>query len=242
MNLNGMICSEYNEIGNRFFATLLNTSISDISKLDGSMLCLETDDGTKTYYGGYSITGIELAENNAFTVRFIKSMNDQTRSAIDAVNANYEFMNNSIAELSNNTRSMAIAMQYSMRDAAKYIKDSEAVNVLNYISTWKAGQKYEKGQFLTYSDRYFRVSQDHTSQDTWHPGDAGTEALYYEIVIASDGIIVWKQPNGEYDAPDKGDLRHYPDADSPVYISKVDGNAYDPVTYPANWELYSENE
>lgn len=77
-----------------------------------------------------------------------------------------------------------------------------------------------------------------TTSSIWHPGDENTESLFYEIVIAPDGIIVWEQPLGEYNAPDKGDLRHYPDADSPIYRSLIDDNAYSPEVYPDGWELY----
>ena len=57
------------------------------------------------------------------------------------------------------------------------------------------------------------------------------------IVIADDGIIVWSQPSGSYNTPNKGDLRHYPDADSPIYKSLIDGNTYSPDTYPDGWEI-----
>ena len=85
---------------------------------------------------------------------------------------------------------------------------------------------------------YVGEEQRLTTSSVWHPGDVGTESLFYEIRIAPDGIIVWSQPFGEYNAPDKGDLRHYPDSNSPIYRSLIDNNAYSPEAYPAGWELY----
>lgn len=34
----------------------------------------------------------------------------------------------------------------------------------------------------------------------------------------------------------KGDKVHYPDADSFVYTSTMDGNVWSPDEYPAGWE------
>ena len=68
------------------------------------------------------------------------------------------------------------------------------------------------------------------------PGDPGTESLFYEIKIASDGIIIWQQPRGEFDAPDKGDLRWYPDENGFIYESLIDDNAFSPEAYPAGWK------
>lgn len=121
------------------------------------------------------------------------------------------------------------------------VSDTTVSNVTDYIPRYiEDGHQYKKGDPFVYNGRYFRASQDITTSSIWHPGDAGTESLFYEIRIAPDGIIVWSQPFGEYNAPDKGDLRHYPDADSPIYRSLIDDNAYSPEVYPDGWELYEE--
>lgn len=59
------------------------------------------------------------------------------------------------------------------------------------------------------------------------------------IRIAPDGIIVWSTVFGGYNAPDAGDLRHYPDADGPVYKSLIDGNSWSPDAYLQGWEVVS---
>lgn len=119
------------------------------------------------------------------------------------------------------------------------VSDTTVSNITDYIPRYiEDGHQYKKGDPFVYNGRYFRASQDITTSSVWHPGDVGTESLFYEIRIAPDGIIVWSQPFGEYNAPDKGDLRHYPDPDSPIYRSLIGNNAYSPDEYPDGWELY----
>lgn len=91
------------------------------------------------------------------------------------------------------------------------------------------GHGYKVGDSFAYDSRTWRVAQAHTSQPQWVPGQ-GTDSLYYEIVIAQDGILVWRQPTGAHDAPGMGALRHYPDADGPVYESRREGNVSVPGT------------
>lgn len=118
-------------------------------------------------------------------------------------------------------------------------KDSALAPVMRYAPDYvPEGHAYEKGEvFKTEDGRCWRVSQDFTSQAQWVLGGAGLDALFYSITIAPDGVIVWAQPRGEFDAPDKGDERHYPDADGPVYVSLVNDNAYSPDAVPDNWQL-----
>lgn len=117
------------------------------------------------------------------------------------------------------------------------ISDSRVAEIYTLLPEWKVGKEYVKGECFEYQGKTFRTSQTTTSQEIYPPGSDGTMSLYYEIVIASDGIIVWEQPRGEFDAPDKGDLRHYPDAEGPVYESTIDGNTWAPDTYPDGWTL-----
>lgn len=101
------------------------------------------------------------------------------------------------------------------------------------------GHSYKVDDSFTYDGRTWRVALAHTSQPQWKPGDIGTESLYFEIVIAPDGVLVWRRPTGAHDAPGMGVLRHYPDADGPIYESKRDGN----ISVPGAdewWSLYGE--
>lgn len=133
---------------------------------------------------------------------------------------------------------VASFMTLSMPMVAPTAKDSALAPVMKYAPKYvTSGHDYKKGEVFSYGGTFWRVSQDFTSQEQWKPGGAGLDALFYEIQIAEDGVIVWAQPRGEFDAPDTGDLRHYPDAEGPVYRSLIDGNSYSPDTYPQGWEL-----
>lgn len=96
------------------------------------------------------------------------------------------------------------------------------------------GHSYKVGDSFAYNDKTWRVAQAHTSQPQWVPGQ-GTDSLYFEIVIAPDGILVWRQPAGAHDAPGMGVKRHYPDADGPIYESRRDGN----VSVPGSDEWWT---
>ena len=114
--------------------------------------------------------------------------------------------------------------------------ETEIADVSALLPDWVPdGHEYRQGDAFQWEKRTWRASQNTTSQSIYPPDVS--EALYYEIVIAPDGIIVYRAAHGQYDSVRKGELRHYPDADGPVYRSKVDWNAYAPDVVPANWEL-----
>lgn len=244
MELNGIQCEKYSQQGNRFEVTLVNTNVSKISELDGQTLCITKTETDKVYFGGYTIVGIDLYEEHRYLVRFLKSVSDLTEIAIEAANSNIEtlqekiqIIESNVQNTSNEVTSVSLMAPYIMPIISPSINDSTIITFKHFFPEWSVNHDYKQGESLTYNNKYFRVSQDHTSQEQWVPGSTGTESLYYEIVIANDGIIVWSQPSGSYNAPNKGDLRHYPNADSPIYRSLIDGNAYSPDTYPAGWEI-----
>lgn len=123
--------------------------------------------------------------------------------------------------------------------------DASVAALSPFYSEWNGNSVfYKKGTPFYYvigeEVRYFRASQDTTSTTVYKPGDPGTESIYYEFWIAPDGIEIWQEVKGEYNAPDKGDRVHYPDADGPIYESLVNDNSYSPDVYPANWKKVSD--
>ena len=118
------------------------------------------------------------------------------------------------------------------------MSDTEVVSVDTLLPDWVPdGHDYKQGEPFQWDMRAWRASQPITSQSIYPPDCS--EALYYEIKIAPDGIIVYRPCTGQHDAVRAGELRHYPDADGPVYRSKVDYNAYSPDVRPDDWELVS---
>lgn len=124
-------------------------------------------------------------------------------------------------------------MQVATMDLTSY-NASQVASFRDYWPEWKEGVSYKQNDCVRYDGRYWRVSQDTTSQGIYPPGTS--ESLYYEVELAPDGIIVYRPCHGEYDMVRAGERRHYPDAEGPVYLAKVD-TAYDPDAVPGNWEL-----
>lgn len=125
-------------------------------------------------------------------------------------------------------------MQVSAMSLAD-MTDTEVAEVDTFLPDWVPdGHGYRQRDAFQWGNRTWRVSQDLTSQSIYPPDSS--EALYYEIVIAPDGIIVYRECHGDYDKVFKGERRHYPDADGPVYEA-LDDMAYSPGAYPEGWKL-----
>lgn len=229
MYANNLNCAKIMYSGNDLLLTINESNFGSLSALDTDVIKVIRDDGRIEYYGGYYITFVE-EENSKYVVHMKRNPPEFIESAINAIHSNVSVIQST---MDFNTNFEKLVMQ----QISTSLTDSEISNFKVYFPEWKVDFDYKTGQIFTYDSKYYRVSQDHTSQEQWTPGSVGTESLYYEIVIADDGIIVWSQPSGSYNAPNKGDLRHYPNADSPIYKSLIDGNAYSPDTYPAGWEI-----
>ena len=132
----------------------------------------------------------------------------------------------------------AIARMQVMTMDLEAQPSSAVAEFRDYWPEWRPDTAYGFQQPLQYGGSYFRTSQALTSSSTYPPGSS--ESLYYEGEIAPDGVIMYRTCHGSYDAVQKGETRHYPDADGPIYRSKVDNNAYSPDVVPANWELVSD--
>lgn len=139
---------------------------------------------------------------------------------------------------SSNQQLMSLAkMQVSKMDMSK-VTETEVATISSLLPDWEPNVQYARGDFMIYDGKVYRASRDLTSQSIYPPGISESE--YYEVVIAPDGIVVYRTCHGEYDAVLKGETRHYPDANGPVYRSIFDGyNAYAPDVVPDNWELVS---
>ena len=113
----------------------------------------------------------------------------------------------------------------------------EVVKFIDYWPDWKPDTAYKHNDPITYQGRKFRASKDLTSQAIYPPGTAESE--YYEVTLAPDGIIIFRQPGGAYNQIMKGEKRHYPDAEGPVYEA-LETTTYSPDAYPQHWKLVEE--
>lgn len=118
--------------------------------------------------------------------------------------------------------------------ASASLSDEDALEAVELFAVWAADTDYTVDQRVRHGDKLYRCVQGHTSQEGWEPDK--TPALWTEVAKPGE-IPVWKQPTGAQDAYNKGDKVHYPDSDSPVYVSTIDNNVWSPDAYPAGWEV-----
>lgn len=134
------------------------------------------------------------------------------------------------------TREKALQLRAMIEKASVSLPDEDALEAIELFPAWEIARLCKVGERLRYSGKLYRCEQEHTSQADWTPDK--TPALWTEVAKPGE-IPVWRQPTGAQDAYNKGDRVHYPDADGPVYESKVDNNVWSPEAYPAGWEEVS---
>ena len=124
---------------------------------------------------------------------------------------------------------------------AQTLSDEAAMEIATIYPEWETDMVYSVGTFATYGEntvgdpQLYKCVQAHTSQSDWTP-DA-VPALWVAIGLAPDEVPVWSRPTGAHDAYSIGDRVHYPDGNSPIYESLIDGNIYNPDEYPAGWKI-----
>lgn len=111
---------------------------------------------------------------------------------------------------------------------AASLTDETALNNTELFPAYQVGHAYIMGDRFRYSDKLYKVLQDHTSQADWTPDTA--VSLYVEV-SPPDTILVWKQPTGAHDAYMAGNKVHYPAENDPVYVSDIDNNTYPPDVF-----------
>lgn len=102
------------------------------------------------------------------------------------------------------------------------------------------GVKYYKEQWpnrVIFEDKFYKVEQDHTSQESWKPSDA--PSLFTEIPDPNEEWPEYKQPTHAENAYMKDDKITY---NGKHYQSNIDNNVWSPDDYPAGWRLVEEGE
>ena len=138
-----------------------------------------------------------------------------------------------------NKLQMAEQLRKALQMFAQTLPDEQAMEIATVYPEWASGVSYSIGTFVVYGingvgdPQLYKCVQVHTSQSDWTP-DA-TPALWAAIGLAPDDVPVWSRPTGAHDAYNIGDRVHYPDADSPIDESRINGNTYSPEEYPAGW-------
>ena len=125
----------------------------------------------------------------------------------------------------------AKAIRNSMNTVTANLTDEQALEVINLYMPWVVGEAVVAGDMRRDEGKLYRCIQAHTTQADWKP--ALVPALWLEVSV--EEWPEWVQPTGSEDAYNTGDKVTY---NGVKYISLVDGNVWDPVSYPAGWRVY----
>lgn len=116
--------------------------------------------------------------------------------------------------------------------------DAQAYPMRYLYPVWSSDSvEYKKDERLMYNDKFYKVLQDHTSQESWTPDAASS--LFVEISDPNVEYPEFKQPTGSHDTYQKNDKVTY---NGKKYISLIDNNAWSPDDYPAGWQLVESEE
>lgn len=136
----------------------------------------------------------------------------------------------------------------SIKDAEKKL---EALNELNILASasdedayvmrflypvWSGESVgYKQNERVIYQNKFYKVLEDHTSQEDWTPDSASS--LYVEISDPNVEYPEWRQPTNAENAYNNGDKVMY---NGKKYVSIIDANSWSPDAYPAGWKLVEE--
>ena len=111
--------------------------------------------------------------------------------------------------------------------------DEQAIVMKYLYPTWSGnGIKYKKDDRLMYNDVFYKVLQDHTSQESWTPDTASS--LFTVVGNPEEEYPEFIQPTGAHNAYAKGDKVTF---EGKKYKSLIDNNVYSPTAYPQGWSL-----
>lgn len=234
--LNGIDCSGCVTRSNRVIFTLHNTTISDVSALDGKTLNYQTKSGDPlSQFQGYELMAVGR-DGNAIQAQFMRKLYEATKASIEALETN-------LTNLQKATQASVMSLAAVIDPMASLIMradltDSEAINYISVYPEWQVGFDYKKNWIIRYGEDLYRIGQDHTSQEQWTPGADGTTALYSKIDISENGYEIWKEWDGVSGIYAKDQIVKDPTNDQ-LYISKIDNNVWGPPsTQPNYWQLY----
>lgn len=142
------------------------------------------------------------------------------------------------SQLDSVLRSQALAAVAAMPLAT--MSATEVADLDTLLPEWKPGMSLEQNDAIRRNGTVYRASQAIPETQEQYPPETAGEALYYPVEIAPDGVVVYRECHGSYDAVRLGERRHYPDASGPVYESLVDHNAYSPDVRPDDWKLVEQ--
>lgn len=255
MLLNGIRLTGYSSTEDSAQFELAETTVKDVASLDGQLLTVTDDEGGEVEaFVGYSISYIQVEDDDAIRMRAVKVMDDTTAAAIEALAQKVEAVGTKADTASTDAAdaktkageakttaeeakkaaeqagtSPSVRAASAMYVNAVALTNSQIADVRDLIEDFVPGEAYGKGLVRRWDGKYYRMAQDidATTSQTYQPG-TGTESLYTLIDLAPDGIRIWHMPTCAEDSFTFGEKCHYPDAEGPVYVSGRVGNTSTP--------------
>ena len=178
--------------------------------------------------GQYNITLVKFDVNN------VKQDVDQLSKDLQNISDAVTSMNHSIKNMENGE--LTKQQSFALSVVATSFTDEQAVQCSLLFDEWNAnGHAYKKDDRFRYKEGFYKVLQDHNSQENWAPDTASS--LYVQISNPNIEWPEWKQPTGSQDAYNAGDKVTYK---GKKYTSKIDANTWSPEDYPNGWTLVEE--
>lgn len=246
LELNGKPLASWNDNGASSYFDLYDVTLHDAwdwaKAQDDQDLVVSRDGGEVRRYGGYEITDVGMS-GDIVTVRAQRKLEPDTEAAIRALESNVatakqtaQAAMETAQEAGADPQVATIAKLTAPSIDFEAVSATDCVAIPDYTPEWEPGIKLGKNAPVMRNGQLYRASQAIESAQEQYPPETAGESLYYPVEVAPDGIIVYRACHGEYDMVRKGEKRHYPNADSPVYVALED-TAYSPDAYPQHWEL-----
>ena len=115
----------------------------------------------------------------------------------------------------------------AIEKAQKVMTDEQALECADIYPEWDGnGKVYSVGDRLTYSEKLYKVLQNHTSQTDWTP--AAAPSLFAEVLPGQDGTIgEWVQPDSTNPYAKGDKVTH----NGKTWESTIDNNVWEPSVY-----------
>lgn len=227
MKLNGLNLASYS-VGDMEVDLWFQEDVapSDVVVLKAPYV-ITNDDGDDeiSRFDGYVFKSCE-DEGELVHLKIILSVEPATEEAIKGLIANVDSLTKKVdsLEISSVPQLMSFA-RMAVTPMTVNMTNTEVASVSSFLSEWKVGAHYDKGESFTYQGKVYRAAQEIPSaQEIYKPSDEGVESLYTLIELANDGIRVWKHVTDATNSFALGEKCHYPDANGAIYVSKRDGN------------------
>lgn len=115
------------------------------------------------------------------------------------------------------------------------ISDGAALKVPELFPHWSGNSKgYVKDDKVLYDGVFYKVLQNHTSQEGWTPTSA--PSLFAKVLTSEGEILDWEQP-GSTNPYMRGDKVKF---NGKIYESVIDNNVWSPEAYPQGWKEVEE--